>query len=38
MTLLIACLLLNQADAGGWWYILAVIVWLGHVSFHGERF
>ncbi len=32
MTLFIAVLLLNHMGLGGWWYVLAVVLWIFHLS------
>ena len=34
MTLLIACLLLNQIDAGFWAYFGVTVLWLFHLAHH----
>ncbi len=33
MSLFIACLLIYNFDMNGWWYVVAVILWLSHVAF-----
>ena len=36
MTLLIACLLLANTDAGAWAYVGVTLLWVVHVVYHGS--
>ena len=33
MTLFIACLLIYHFDMDWWWYAIAALIWISHVSF-----
>ena len=39
MTLLIACLLMHMMGMSWYWYVIATIIWIGHLALHtiGER-
>ena len=36
MTLLISCLLIAHMNGAWWLYLIAGVVWLFHISFHGD--
>jgi hypothetical protein len=36
VTLLIACLLMAQTDAGAWSYVGVTLLWVAHLAYHGD--